>query len=155
MLIRPAQKIDILALQALLRASWLTTWAPHLKPETVARFREIDDAGTYAATCWRDFVVAEENGALRGMFHIDANHLNAIHLDPMHKRRGIGTFLMDEVERRIAAHNREASLEVLVFNTAAISFYAGRGWTHRGGAYETLECGEPVDTYTMIKSFPA
>jgi ribosomal protein S18 acetylase RimI-like enzyme len=153
MVIRPATEADIQALQALLRNSWLTTWAPHLQPATVARFHESDDAGAYASTCWRDFHVADDAGALRGMFHVDGYHLNAIHLDPNYKRLGIGSFLMDEVERRIAELHREVSLEVLVFNAGAIAFYERHRWKRDGAPYETLECGEPVATHKMTKRF--
>jgi ribosomal protein S18 acetylase RimI-like enzyme len=152
MVIRPASDADVPALQALLRASWLTTWAPHLKPETVARFHQTDEAGTYALTCWQHFGLAEDDGAIRGMFHIDGHHLNAIHLDPALKRRGIGSFLMDEVERRISVAHKEATLEVLAFNTQAIAFYEHRAW-QQGRRYETLECGERVETIEMTKRF--
>jgi ribosomal protein S18 acetylase RimI-like enzyme len=148
--IRAAKGSDLPALQALLRRSWLTTWAPHLRPATVHHFHEIDSAGNYAESCWRQFALAEEDGALRGMFHIEGEHLNALHLDPDHKRRGLGTLLMDEIERRIAVGHPHASLEVLAFNTGAIAFYTQRGWTHRQ-TYQTLECGEPVETFEMIK----
>ena len=84
------------------------------------------------------------------MFHIEGKHLNAIHLDPDRKRRGIGSLLMDEVERRIAATHAQASLEVLAFNTGAIAFYTHRGWTKQR-TYQTLECGELVETFEMIK----
>jgi len=148
--LRPARQTDILALQSLLRRSWLTTWAPHLKPETVARFHATDPAGAYAQVRWSDFTVADDGGALRGMFHVEGHHLNAIHLDPDHKRRGIGSLLMDAVERRIASDHDSASLEVLVFNRGAIVFYEQRGWL-RSRSYETLETGEPVGTFEMIK----
>jgi ribosomal protein S18 acetylase RimI-like enzyme len=151
MQIRAAVKTDIPALRTLLTRSWLATWAPHLHPATVSHFHEIDSAGNYAESCWRLFAIAEEAGNLRGMFHIEGAWLKALHLDPDHKRRGIGSRLMDEIERRIAAAHAQASLEVLTFNTGAIAFYTGRGWTkHR--TYQTLECGEPVETFEMIKN---
>ncbi|HEY1711004.1 MAG TPA: GNAT family N-acetyltransferase [Rhizomicrobium sp.] len=148
--IRTARRTDLPALKELLRRSWLTTWAPHLRPATVHHFHEIDSAGNYAESCWRQFGVAEEDGGLRGMFHIEGDHLNAIHLDPDRKRRGIGSRLMDEIERRIGASHQQACLEVLAFNTGAIAFYTSRGWT-RQRTYQTLECGEPVETFEMIK----
>lgn len=152
MIVRNAAEADVPALQALLRASWLTTWAPHLKPETVTRFHQTDPAGSYARDCWRAFAVGDDGGAIRGMFHVDGHHLNAIHLDPAFRRRGIGSFLMDEVERGIAAGHREATLEVLVFNKPAIAFYEQRSW-QCGRRYETLECGEPVEMIEMTLRF--
>jgi len=151
MQLRAAAESDIPALKSILRRSWLTIWAPELAFETVQRFAAEDPAGNYAAEKWRDFIVAEEGGALLGMFHVEGDHLHAIHLDPRQKRRGVGSVLMDEVERRIALTHPEAALEVRAFNTAAIAFYKQRGWVQRGAAYADAECGEFCETLKMVK----
>ena len=151
MQIRPAVESDVPALQAILRRSWLATWAPELKFETVQYFAATDPAGHYASDKWREFIVADDDGKLLGMFHVEDNHLHALHLDPKHKRRRIGSLLMDDVERRIANGHAEAELEVRTFNTGAIAFYKQRGWTIRGDAYPSTECGEPCQTYRMVK----
>ncbi len=152
--IRLATEADLSALNSLLRRSWLTTWAPELPFAAVQRFAAADPARGYAESMWREFVVAEDGGSLMGMFHVDGNWLNAIHLDPKRKRQGIGSRLMDEVERRISAAHPEARLEVRAFNVGAIDFYKQRGWTERR-RYEGKECGEPVETIEMIKVFSA
>ena len=149
--IRAATQVDIPALESILRRSWLATWAPELAFETVQRFAATDPAGHYARDKWREFVVAEEGGALLGMFHTEGDHLHAIHLDPKHKRRRVGSRLMDDVERRIATDHPEATLEVRAFNTGAIAFYQQRGWSIRGAAYADDECGEPCETFRMFK----
>ena len=151
MKIRPAAESDIVALKSVLRRSWLATWAPELAFETVQRFAATDPAGHYAQDKWREFVVAAEESALLGMFHIEGDHLHAIHLDPKHKRRRVGSALMDEVERRIALTHPQATLEVRTFNTGAIAFYKQRGWFQRGDAYPGTECGEPCETVEMAK----
>jgi ribosomal protein S18 acetylase RimI-like enzyme len=152
MLVRAAREADVPALKTLLRNSWLTVWAPALRFETVRRFAAEDPAGTYAQDRWRDFVVAEEAGVVRGMFHLEGNHLHAIHLDHTAKRRGTGTLLMEEAERRAATEHAEAVLEVLAFNSGAIAFYRRRGWIARR-TYEGSELGEPVSTIEMRKTF--
>ncbi|MFZ0247429.1 N-acetyltransferase family protein [Candidatus Binatus sp.] len=152
--IRSATEADLSALIPLLRGSWLTTWAPELPFAAVQRFAADDPARHYAESMWREFVVAEDGGALVGMFHVKGNWLNAIHLDPKRKRQGIGSRLMDEVERRISAPHREARLEVRAFNIGAIDFHKQRGWTEQR-RYEGKECGEPVETIEMIKLFSA
>jgi len=151
MKMRAATDADIPALKSLLRRSWLATWAPELAFETVQRFAALDPAGQYAQDKWREFVVLENEGALLGMFHIEGNHLHAIHLDPRHKRQRIGSRLMDEVERRIGLDHREAELEVRGFNVGAIAFYRQRGWRQRR-AYQDTECGESVETFAMVKT---
>jgi ribosomal protein S18 acetylase RimI-like enzyme len=149
--LRTAAESDIPALKSILRRSWLSIWAPELAFETVQRFAAEDPAGHYAEDKWREFIVAEEGGALLGMFHVEGNHLHAIHLDPRQKRRRVGSALMDEVERRIAAGHDEATLQVRAFNRGAIAFYKPRGWVQRGAAYSDDECGEPCETLTLVK----
>jgi ribosomal protein S18 acetylase RimI-like enzyme len=148
--IRQACEGDIPALQSILRRSWLVTWAPELAFETVQRFSATDPAGSYAQDKWREFVVAEESGKILGMFHIEADHLHAIHLDPKCRRQRIGSLLMDEVERRIGMNYHDARLEVRAFNKGAIAFYLKRGWVQRR-TYQDTECGEPVETLEMTK----
>ncbi|HXC57168.1 MAG TPA: N-acetyltransferase [Rhizomicrobium sp.] len=150
MILRCASETDISALQTLLRNSWLTTWAPQLPFAAVQRFAAEDPAGAYARDKWREFIVADAGGALLGMFHVEADHLHAIHLDPGHKRRRIGSVLMDEVERRIAEDHPTATLEARAFNTAAIAFYERRGWRQRR-SYMATESGEPCETVEMVK----
>jgi ribosomal protein S18 acetylase RimI-like enzyme len=149
--IRAAVEDDVPALQRILRNSWLATWAPELKFETVQRFAAEDSAGHYAVDKWREFMVAEEGGTLLGMFHVEGGHLHAIHLDPKQRRRHVGSRLMDAVEQRIALNHAEATLEVRAFNTGAIAFYKQRGWVQRGAAYSDSECGEPCETLEMVK----
>ena len=151
---RPATEADIPALQTLLRSSWLTVWAPELAFAAVQRFAAEDPAGHYASDKWREFIVAEEGGKLVGMFHVEGEHLHAIHLDPKHKRRRLGSSLMDEVERRVGLTHAEASLEVRAFNIGAIAFYKQRGWSVRR-SYPSTECGEPVETLEMVKRLKA
>lgn len=155
MIIRPAREADVFALQTLLRNSWLTIWAPNLQFATVQRWAAADPAGSYAREMWRLFIVADDGVMPRGMFHIEGAHVHALHVDHRHKRHRIGSLLMDEAERRIAAagHN-EATLETDTFNMGAIAFYERRGWK-RSAPYETLECGEPVQTCTMTKALGA
>jgi ribosomal protein S18 acetylase RimI-like enzyme len=156
MKLRSPVQADLPALISLLQRSWLTTWAPELSFATVQRFAVEDPARHYAESMWSEFIVAQDgaddDGALVGMFHVEGNCLNAIHLDPKRKRQGIGSRLMDEIERQISAQHPEARLEVRAFNTGAIEFYQQRGWTERR-RYQAKECGEPVQTLEMVKVF--
>ena len=153
MQIRPSVEADVPALVRLLRASWLTTWAPELPFDAVQRFAAEDPARLYAESNWKEFVVGADGVDIVGMFHVEKNWLHAIHLDPKRKRQGIGSRLMDEVEGRIGAQHSEARLEALSFNTGAIEFYLRRGWTERR-RYPGTECGAPVETIEMVKALP-
>jgi ribosomal protein S18 acetylase RimI-like enzyme len=152
--IRAAVETDVPALIAILRRSWLTTWAPELRFETVQKFAREDPARRYAEERWREFAVIEDGGIVAGMFHLEGDTLNAIHLEPKRKREKIGTLLMDEIERRIGAEYWQARLEVLAFNVGAIEFYRRRGW-RENRRYQGTECGEPVATIEMVKQLRA
>jgi ribosomal-protein-alanine N-acetyltransferase len=149
--LRLAAEADIPQLESLLRRSWLSTWAAELSFETVRRWAREDLAGTYARTRWRDFIVAADGDTVLGMCHIGGNFLNALHVDHRGKRRGIGTLLMDEVERRIAAGGYdEATLETDAFNKAAIAFYKRRGW-HVRRVFMGTETDEPIESVALYK----
>src|SRR5258708_7229725 len=150
MIIRNAVEADVPALQRLLRASWLATWAPELAFATVQRFAAEDPAGRSAVERWRGFVVADEDRALLGMFHTEGDPPPSLPLHPNRTPRRIGTALMDEIERRIGAVHAQASLEVRAFNTGAIAFYQQRGWTIQR-RYHASELSEDVETLEMVE----
>jgi ribosomal protein S18 acetylase RimI-like enzyme len=154
MKIRPAVEADVPALVSLLQRSWLTIWAPELKFATVQTFAQTDPARHYAEDMWQQFSVADDDGTIVGMFHVEGDTLNAIHLDHRRKRQKIGSILMDEIERRISAEHPTARLEARAFNLGAIEFYKQRGWTENK-RYQSTECGELVETIEMIKRFGA
>ena len=151
MKIRFAVEGDLPALIGLLRRSWLTTWAPELQFETVQRFAAADPARLYAESKWREFRIADDGGSVVGMYHVEGNRINSIHLEPKCKRRGIGSQLMNEAEHRIGTDHAEATLEVRSFNEGAIAFYKQRGWK-ACRVYQDTECGEPVETIEMTKT---
>ena len=82
-------------------------------------------------------VIAEENGKAIG-FCLTA-HQQArgyiITIDVLEKfrRRGVGTALLSEVERRLAAHGvNEIGLETATGNESAIAFWQRHGYRTRG-----------------------
>lgn len=150
MLIRPAEKADVPTLTAILRRSWLTTWAPELPFAAVQVFAAEDPARIYAESMWNAFMAADVAGTVVGMCHVVDDCVAAIHVDPAHKGRGAGTLLLDAAERRIGDAHDHARLEVLAFNVAARTFYARRGWVERR-RYPGTECGAPVETIEMAK----
>jgi len=82
-------------------------------------------------------VIAEENGKLAG-FCLTA-HQQArgyiITIDVLEKfrRRGVGTALLAEVERRLAAHGvEEIGLETATDNDSGIAFWQRHGYRTRG-----------------------
>ena len=95
--------------------------------------------------------VAEIDGEVVGMLHIEENWVRSIQLAPERKRQGIGSQLMDEAEGRIRKNHPQARLDVRAFNAGALEFYKRRGWTECR-RYQGTECGAPVETIEMAKN---
>jgi len=150
-IIRPANETDVPPLVTLLRRSWLTTWAPEVPFSAVQAFAAVDPARQFAETKWEELTVAEIDGAVAGVLHIEENWVRSIQLAPELKRRGIGSRLMEEAEQRIRKNYSEARLDVRAFNAGAIKFYKQRGWIE-ARRYEGTECGAPVETVEMVKT---
>ena len=142
--LRPAGPEDLGALAQLLRRSWLGTMAPHLPPEARERFQATDPAGAYCSAMWSEFTVAELDGAPVGMCHVQGDLVAAIHVDPTHKRQGIGRQLMSHAVREIGRSHPSARLEVLAFNEDARRFYEALGW-REAKRIAGEEMGSPVE----------
>jgi ribosomal-protein-alanine N-acetyltransferase len=93
------------------------------------------------------FVVAEEGGEIvgyvvgelreimfSGLSHMSkVGHILNIAVDKAHRKGGMGTLLMGEIETRFREANaNRVTLEVRESNTAAQSFYRGLGFNELG-----------------------
>ena len=91
------------------------------------------------------FIVAECDG--RGL-----GHVITIDVAAEGRRSGVGSWLMEEAEKRVAAAGCKAIyLEMAVNNTAARAFYEGRGYS----ILRTLPryYNNTLDGYLMTKRF--
>jgi ribosomal protein S18 acetylase RimI-like enzyme len=149
--IRAANEADVAALVTLLRRSWLATWAPEVPFSAVQLFVTPDPARTFAKTKWQEMTVAEVDGEVAGMLHIEENWVRSIQLARQRRRRGIGSQLMDEAEQRIRKNYPKARLDVRAFNAGAFEFCERRGWTECR-RYVGSECGVSVETIEMAKN---
>jgi ribosomal protein S18 acetylase RimI-like enzyme len=84
-------------------------------------------------------ILVEEGGRARGLAWFlptgtfaAGGYLRLIALVPGVERRGLGARLLDEVERRVAAHSRWLFLLVSDWNQEARRFYAARGYREVG-----------------------
>jgi len=78
-------------------------------------------------------VVAESGGAIAGFLlaESEARHGHIVTLDVAagHRRRGIGSALLEEAERRLAARGvREVEIETGTENDAGVAFWRGHGY---------------------------
>ncbi|NMA98011.1 MAG: hypothetical protein GX970_07875 [Phyllobacteriaceae bacterium] len=97
-LVRQARREDREALLALLERSWRAHWAPHVDATAVARFDEQMPVEAYVDGYLERFRVAEGDGVVLGMYHLEGDHLHAIHVDVSAIGSGVGRALMDEAE---------------------------------------------------------
>lgn len=150
--IRTTDEQDVPALERLLRRSWLTTWAPELPFAAVQTFARDDIAGAYARACWCDMHVLEQEGALVGMVHLAENLVGALHIDPAHKGKRLGTQLMSFAESEIkkAGHAR-CELDVIDFNTGAQAFYRKRGY-RKISTFSGEEAGTTVTLFRFART---
>ncbi|NNU80148.1 GNAT family N-acetyltransferase [Halovulum dunhuangense] len=139
--LRPARPRDRGALHALLRASWLDFWAPHLPPEARARFLETDPVAGFLDAALADLEVAAQGGTIFGVILVEGDWLEDLHVARAAQGRGIGRMLLD---RAVALGARR--LHVRAFNSQAIGFYEARGW-RLAGSFETTEMGVPCRTH--------
>jgi ribosomal-protein-alanine N-acetyltransferase len=142
-------------------------------PEDFEMLHEIDQACYEPAIAYskREFrnylrfpgaecVIAEENAKLAG-FCLTA-HQQArgyiITIDVLEKfrRRGVGTALLAEVERRLAAHGvEEIGLETATDNDSAIAFWQRHGYRTRGVLKGYYPGGRDAFSMTKVLVPPA
>jgi ribosomal protein S18 acetylase RimI-like enzyme len=99
-------------------------------------------------------IVGESDDAIAGFILTEADesraHVITIDVLEAHRRRGLGTSLLREAERRLTARGvREVHLETAQDNAAAIAFWQRHGYRKRGvlrGYYL-----DRIDAIAMIK----
>jgi ribosomal-protein-alanine N-acetyltransferase len=100
-------------------------------------------------------VIAEENGEVVGFCltsHQQARgYIITIDVLAEFRRRGVGTALLAEVERRLAGRGvKEIGLETATDNESAIAFWQKHGYRTRGVSKGYYPGGR--DAYAMIKA---
>ncbi|MFZ0521802.1 MAG: N-acetyltransferase [Candidatus Acidiferrales bacterium] len=100
-------------------------------------------------------VVAEADGAIAG-FCISARqgergYIVTIDVLPQFRRLHVGTALLEEIERRLAANGvREVALETATDNDSAVAFWKKHGYRSRGVREGYYPNGR--DAFSMVKS---
>ncbi|MEU8296739.1 GNAT family N-acetyltransferase [Micromonospora sp. NPDC048909] len=150
--LRQATADDLLAVGALHQHSRVATYSSFLPPEALAEPTP-EAMGRYWAERWlweRDdhlLTVAERDGTLVGFSYVGPDDegdpatglLNAIHLDPAERGRGVGRELMiDALDTMRSRGWSRAVLWVLAQNDSARRFYERGGWTPTGAKRDDL-----------------
>lgn len=89
-------------------------------------------------------------GFLIGQQQRRRGHIITLDVPPEQRRRGIGSLLLGDAEKRMAeAGVREVELETAVDNAAAVAFWKKHGYC-TSGVLERYYAGK-TDAYSMIK----
>jgi ribosomal-protein-alanine acetyltransferase len=104
-----------------------------------------------------DCLIAEDAGQIAGFIvtvrHRDEGYITTIDVLPDYRRHAVGTILLAEAEKRLAANGvSEVSLETATENASAIAFWQKHGYRKRGVIEGYYPGGR--DAYSMTKLLP-
>jgi putative acetyltransferase len=136
--IRRAEPADAEAIWATHRAAVLGLTAPEYTPDQIAAWLDVTPDDFRAAMQERGevFFVAEASGEVVGFAAVRGDEARSVYVRPDAVRRGIGTRLLDAVEREVRASGGafvgcEASLN-------AVPFYLANGYVELGAHARTV-----------------
>ncbi|MEM9734000.1 MAG: GNAT family N-acetyltransferase [Pseudomonadota bacterium] len=142
--IRRAQTHDVKAARALTNRSWLATYSPIIGERETSSIIEKRHSSTLfeeqAARLQDRFLVAVADETMVAhlyAFHKDGMYVDRLHVDPDRKGAGIGSRLLEHLEKQLFSETR-LWLDVLKGNDAALGFYRRVGYRITG---ETDACG--------------
>ncbi|HWF01894.1 MAG TPA: GNAT family N-acetyltransferase [Caulobacteraceae bacterium] len=153
--IRLATSGDAPALQAILRDTFESTWAPNITAAAVKAAAEEDRPAVYVRQRGRLFRVAEVAGEMAGLVDWEGDFVNALHVRASHARTGVGSRLMDHAEEAIrGAGFGQVRLETDTFNLRSQAFYARRGY-QEADRYPDEQWNSGLTTVLLVKSLGA
>jgi ribosomal protein S18 acetylase RimI-like enzyme len=126
--IRKASADDIPELVRIQKESLADTYGHFLDADSLEPWLHGEIIEQYVAEKWPQTFVAEFLGEVVGMATLEGAVVDLLWVRGDRRNQGIGGFLMDWGERRIAARHEAAELECFVPNEGASRFYARRGY---------------------------
>ena len=130
--VRSATHDDVSAISAMQRGSLVETYAPFLGREAVEDFIGEGNVERYFEGHWRQSTVATVDGEIVGVVVLGGTVIDLVWVTPAMRSTGIGSALMDTVERQAALEGHEVELEVWTVNRRAVGFYERRGFSVDG-----------------------
>lgn len=127
--VRPATPLDQPQLLAILEHTFEDTWRPQLTDAAIAAYRNDRVAERFVAEHGHSFFVAQIDDWVAGFAHRDGGFVDALHVLPRARRRGVGRLLMDAVETAMRADGVTlAALETDTFNEGSQGLYLALGY---------------------------
>ena len=127
--LRPSRPDDLPALNAVLWATYESTWKPQLTADKDARFRASGRTAQYVQSRGHLVWVAECDGVVAGFVDRVDDFIGALHVLPAWQGRGVGRALLAHAEQAMRADGHaQVRLETDSFNTQALGFYTAQGY---------------------------
>lgn len=127
--VRASTPQDQPQLLAILERSFEDTWRPQLTDAAIAAYQNDRVAERFVAEHGHAFFIAQVDDWVAGFAHRDGGFVDALHVLPQARRRGIGRLLMDSVEAAMRADGIAlAALETDTFNEGSQGLYLALGY---------------------------
>ena len=127
--LRPSRPDDLPALNAVLWATYESTWKPQLTADKDARFRASGRTAQYVQSRGHLFWVAECAGGVAGFVDRVDDFIGARPVLPAWQGRGVGRALLAHAEQAMRADGHaQVRLETDSFNTQALGLYTAQGY---------------------------
>jgi ribosomal protein S18 acetylase RimI-like enzyme len=126
--VRPATREDVPAISAMQKESLPETYGPFIGRAAVEEFVGGGNIDRYFEDHWRQATVATLGSEIIGVAVLLGGLLDLIWVKPSVRSKGIGSALIETVERQAAGHSSELTLEAWRLNEHAVDFYKGLGF---------------------------
>jgi GNAT superfamily N-acetyltransferase len=126
--IRKASADDISEMVRIQKESLADTYGHFLDADSLEPWLHGEIIEQYVAEKWTQTFVAESLGEVVGMATLEGAIVDLLWVRRDRRSQGIGGFLMDWAERRVASTREVVELECFVPNDGALRFYARRGY---------------------------
>lgn len=140
--LRPFTETDRIICQRVAARAAMSSYGQHM-PEFRGRFDE-----TQPLEPADDRIVALCDGEIAGFIDLVGNHVSNLFIDPAFQRRGIGTALMAEAERRLSG---DLTLLVFTRNPGARRLYERLGFQVEGTRIVPF-AGSEAEVWVMRKT---
>lgn len=151
-LVRRATGVDKEALIRILDTTFTDTWLPQLTPAAVQRYRTANATEHFVDEALAEIRVAEIDGRVVGFVYWEADFIDALHVLPAARRRGVARALMQLAEAEIGrAGFRQVRLETDTFNAGSQGLYLSLGYREQD-RYPDTEWDSGFTTILFIKS---
>ena len=126
--IRPAEANDRDTLVTIAKRTIRAAYPPFLGEDKVENWIASGEVETYFRANLKHCLVLLEDDRIRGFAADKDDLVDLVMIDRDHRRRGFGSALLADLERRMFRTRATLKLESFADNRAATGFYVAQGW---------------------------